>query len=388
MRTLHWYLTRQVLASLLMTVIVFTFVLLLGNVLKEMFTILLNRQATPGIVIEAVGLLIPFVVAFALPMGMLTATLLVFGRFSADQEFLAVRASGVGLLPLITPILLLSLLLCGISAAVNLEIAPRCRVAYRNLLFSVQVELASAQLPEGRFVTDFPGYMFYTEKNRRQNLQNVTVFHLENGIVATTLHAPRGQFRVDATNRQVVVELFNVKSVRLENGRSIPISFSRFPIILDLDQKSRSPKKPKIKDLTFTQLQEEMRNLEDRLRLPAAVSQLPPEELRDQKRELERQRMDVTSPLRVQIHQQVASSFACFGFTLLGIPLGIRVHRRETNVSFFIALALVLVYYAFLLLGQSLAMQPQWAPHLIVWLPNFIFQAVGAVLLWRANRGV
>src|SRR5207247_10821412 len=116
---------------------------------------------------------------------------------------------------------------------------------------------------------------------------------------------------------------------------------------LHLAPAAKAEQKPGLRDMTFNQLLDELSDLENRFR-PPRVGHGPGSETRA----LDEQLHTLTSPVRVQIHRQVAFSFACFGFTLIGIPHGIRVHRRETNVEVAIALGLVLVYYGLGVLVQ------------------------------------
>ncbi len=414
LKTLHKYITGQVLAALLLTVAVFAFVVLLLNALHDVLPFLISGQVSLGLVAKALGLLLPFACVYALPMGFITATLLVFGRFSADQELTAMRASGVSLLALITPVLLLSLLCCGLSAWFNLDVGPRSRVAFLNLKYDLLHDLANAQIPEGQLINYFPGYQLFVEKNRGGELEGIRILRLQTSTNGAILYyAPRGRLTHDRALNQLVVDLVDARMINPNvHGNKInsfgEVLFNFSPTAISTNRTVE----PKISDMTFGELRAKRRGLEQELRaltqlnfsaanagspatlaglqrlnLPVATNTAPAETAALLHEE-ENIRIRQLDRVRVAMHREIASSFACFGFTLVGIPLGIRVHRRETNIGIALALGLVVVYYGFTMLGESLAARPEFYPHLILWLPNFIFQAVGAALLWRANRGI
>lgn len=377
MRTLHLYLTRQVLQALFMTVAVFAFVLLLGNALKEILALLVNRQATVLGVAHAVALLLPYVLVFALPMGLLTATLLVFGRLSADQELTAARAGGISLVALISPVLLLSVGLAVLSAWVNLSLAPQARVTYKELLYGLGMARPAAFLVENRFISDYPGWVIYIGKRKGDTLENVLLYQYEGGERIRRTRAPRAKITVDEAGRKLHFQLSDAE-IFMQTPQStaggatnapaglpeldwINLSVGEITVDVDFKEVVAQDRKPGLANMTFAQLLDEQRE--------------------------QRARGVDTTPVQVQLHRQASFSFACVAFTLVGIPLGIRAHRRETSLGIAIALVLVLVYYSFFILGQALETRPELHPHLLLWVPNFLFQGGGAWLLWRANRG-
>ncbi|MCL4181018.1 MAG: LptF/LptG family permease [Verrucomicrobia bacterium] len=382
MRTLHLYLTRQVLATLLMTVMVFSFVLLLGNALKEILGLIINGQATLGLVVKGILLLMPFVLVFALPMGMLTATLLVFGRFSADQELTAARAGGISLLGLAAPILALSVGLSGLTAFINMEIAPRCRGAYKGLVFQAGMQRASAFITEDRFIDEFPGFVLYVGAKRGTNLHEVRILELDSkGVMQRHLRADRAEVIANEAGQETALRLFQVSIYDFSEYRTH--HFGEWTFEPGFLEKRRSSRRRWYSEMTFAELRQQLDKLKQ-----VAVEKAPADAASSAEgtARIAAIYAELSMPVRLQMHRQVAFSFASIAFTLVGIPLGVRAHRRETSAGMAMALILVLVYYAFVILGQSLQDQPQWFPHLILWLPNLLFQAVGAFLLWRVNH--
>ena len=75
----------------------FAFLMLMGRIIKDMLDMAANGHLTIPVFLRLVQLMIPDLLVYALPVGLLTGILLTMGRLSAQNEVTAFRASGVSI---------------------------------------------------------------------------------------------------------------------------------------------------------------------------------------------------------------------------------------------------------------------------------------------------
>lgn len=369
MKTLPKYITRQLLATLFFTLGVFTFVLLLLNMLRQLSELLVNRQMGLDIAGWFVALVLPRVLSFSVPMAMLAATLLVFGRLSADHELTALRAAGVGLWRVAAPVIVIALVLGGLCFYINMDLAPRCKFQYRTLFLRLSSENPMALLQEDAYMKDFPGYVIYVGRKNSNTVERVVLYTLdEKGNVVSSLRAQRGTVTAKPADGKLLLDLLDVRGDLRDPKdptnihKIIPgTTAARYPVELDVSQAIRKVRATRqLSDLVFSELREEIARLRGMGIYPA-------------------------EPL-MEAHERLAAAVACVAFTLIGIPLGIKTSRRETSIGIALALGLAMIYYVMMLLAHALRSRPQFYPEAILWTPNLIFELLGVWLLWRVSR--
>ncbi len=157
MNLIHRHIFANVILTCGAAVGMFAFVLMIGNALRDLLPLILAGQLAIGTSIWLVALLVPFVVTYALPMGMLSGILLVLGRMSADREITALRASGLSVAWLSAPILFTAIMGAAMSILINFEFMPIARVSYhRELAEAVRQNPLNFIVPK-TFIRDFPG---------------------------------------------------------------------------------------------------------------------------------------------------------------------------------------------------------------------------------------
>jgi lipopolysaccharide export system permease protein len=369
MKILPKYITRQMIITLLFTVGVFTFVLLMGRMLKQISNLLVNQHVGLEMVAYFAALMLPYVLSFTLPMATLASTLLVFGRMSADHEITAMRASGISLGRIAAPVILLATLLGGLCFYINATVTPWSRLQFRTLFLRLGIEKPMALLEEGTYMRSFPGYVIYVEHKYGNKVEDVALYTLDNdGNVVASLRAKNGIVTANPTTQKLMLDLYNVQGDLRDPKDPTNISKIRpgataehYPIELDLGRAFRNASQTrKLPDLMFAELLEEIRSLRAQGIYPAAAL--------------------------MEAHQRVAGAAACIAFALIGIPLGIKTSRRETSIGIAISLGLAVGYYFLTVMSYALRAKPHLYPEAVLWAPCVVFEVLGLWLLWRLSR--
>lgn len=90
-----------------------------------------------------------------------------------------------------------------------------------------------------------------------------------------------------------------------------------------------------------------------------------------------------SSEYKTELSRRFALGLAPIAFLMIGMPLGIRASRRESNLGVVISLVIMLVYYSFLIMAKSLAKNPACYPHLLIWIPSIVCAIVAMFLVRR-----
>ena len=373
---------RHIFASVVLTcgaaISMFAFVLMIGNVLTDLLGHVLAGQLDSGTLVYLIALMIPVVVSYALPMGMLTGILLVLGRMSSDREITALRASGLSVAWLSAPILFFALLGVGATVLINFEFMPRAKVAYETQLAQAVRKNPLSFITPKTFIRDFKGIVIYAGDNQNSLLKDFWIWELDaQNRVKRFARADTGRVDFDEKDNKLVLTLQHVQ-VEVRNAKD-PEKFSEAQGTAAMDQATfdlplerlagNGAINVKQKWLTFDQLMQEWRRLNQAdPAVPAAV----------------RQKLQMR--VQITIHEKFATAFCVLSFALIAIPLGIKISRKETSANLGIGLVLVMAYYFATIVMSWLDGQTALRPDLLMWLPNIAFQSLGLWMIYKVDR--
>lgn len=353
MKIIQRYILKELIFTFFISLGVFTFVLLIGNLVR-LADLIINK----GVSVISVGVLfinlLPILLSYTIPMATLTALLIVFGRLSSENEIIAMKSGGIAMYRLAIPILIAGLIISLFSFFLNDRVLPRTHFSSRKILKNIGIKNPASYLESGTFIKTFKDYIIFVYELKKNKLKNIRIYQLQENKPTRTIIANSGEFMPLPEQNAIKLKLQDGTSDEpdpKDPGHFYKLNFKTYFLTLNLDNGFAQNIEKKPKEMTIAELKAEIKRLG-------------------------KNSID-TIPLVTEIHRKIALSFSSFAFILIGVSLGIFTRRGERSVQFLIALLIIVAYY--LLFAGGIAISLKGILHPAFWLhiPNLLLIMLG-----------
>lgn len=341
-----------------MALIVLTCVFLLGNLI-QLTNLVINKGVSITTIGKAFMLMIPVFLGYTIPIACLIGVILAFSRFSADNEIIAFRASGVHLGQLLFPLAILGFIMSLFLIVLNERVIPFAHHEQRRILKNLGAENPTALLEAGMFINAFENQIIFIHKIDGNKMSNITIYQPQPDAPTRTIIAKRGEFTPVPGGKQIKLKLIDGTSDEpdLENPENYyKLNFTEYFMTLDTSSSQKKIEK-KPQSMTLKELREETERL-DMLFVD-------------------------TARLRTEYVRKIAWSFSPLIFTLIGFPLSVLTNRREKSANVVIAMLCFAFYYLVSLGCEALSKKGILPPNIIMWAPNAIAAFWAIVLNYK-----
>ena len=300
-----------------------------------------------------------------IPVSILFAILLAFGRLSSHGEIIALRSAGVSLFHIEKSVLFLAIFLSFLALCSSAYLTPWCNLRYKRTYRAIILQRPTLQVKE-RIITDLKNRKLYAYRldPKTHQMEEVILYEFLSGgdrLFPQITLAQRGWFQED------ILKLKEASFYQLgENYRITQQGkFSSQTLYLKAYLPQKVMEKKTADEMNLTELRG---MLEKEKTNPSPV-----------KEKIRR--------LEVDFHGRVAIPLATFLLSLVAIPLGIRIERGEKSISLGISLIIVVAYYVLFLAGKFMGQEGLLPVYLAMWFPNMLIGAAGVWLNLRTVLG-
>ena len=348
-----------VLSSLTVLFIIFTFFELIGDIIK---------YRTPLVTVGDYLLnLIPFILYNVTPLCSLVAVLITFGALSRSSEITAMKATGVSLYRLVTPVLLVAAMLAALLFAFDESYLPAANRRQEALLSSIKGKPAQTFLrPDRKWMSGQPSgsgsptRIFYYQAfdPNRNAFANITVFEFEPGtftlsrrIYAESAHwdAAAGHWDFENGWERVFADGDTVTSYNT-------FETSSFGEIRETPAYFKKEERPS-QEMSYSELASYIHDLQ--------------------------QSGFDTTPLRVQLNRKLAYPLLTLVMAILAVPFSLAAGKRGSLAGIGAALALAILYWVLAGISENLGNVNSLPAVLAAWSPDLLFAMAGSYLLLR-----